>query len=125
MNLATSKCNIFTLFLPNFDLKHNHIIRAAIAKYYQDAAFESCSQGTPYELAYVTGDLMSAYLHDMKIAQEFAQISREAIAADIIKGMKLDVEDTFTTVHNYMDTTDMILRKDAVSAKQVTVLLSP
>lgn len=98
---------------------------AEVASFYQKAAFEACPEGTPYELAYATGDLMSAYLHDMKITQEFARINREAIAADIIKAMKLDTEDNFTTIHNYIDTEDMILRKGAVSAKAGERLIIP
>lgn len=98
---------------------------AEVASYYQKTAFESSPEGIPYEFAYATGDLMTAYLHDMKITQEFARINREAIAADIIKAMKLDMEDSFTTVHNYIDTDAMILRKGAVSAKAGERLIIP
>lgn len=96
-----------------------------VATYYQKAAFESSPDGIPYEFAYATGDLMAAYLHDMQITQEFARINREAIATDIIKAMKLDMEDSFTTVHNYIDTDAMILRKGAVSAKAGERLIIP
>ena len=98
---------------------------AEVATHYQKAAFESCPEGIPYEFAYTTGDLMTAYLHDMKITQEFAWINREAIAADIVKAMKLDIEDSFTTVHNYIDTDSMILRKGAVSAEAGERLIIP
>lgn len=37
---------------------------------------------------------------------------------EIIRGMKLKVEEEFTTIHNYIDTDEMILRKGAVSAKE-------
>ena len=88
-----------------------------VASYYQNTAFRQCPEGTPFELAYTTGDLMTDYLHDMKIAQNFAELNRRTIAQEIVKGMKLDVEDSFSTVHNYIDMETMILRKGAVSAK--------
>jgi len=98
---------------------------AEVAGHYQKAAFEACPEGTPYELAYVTGELMAAYLHDMRITQEYAALNRQAIAADIVKGMKWDVEDSFTTIHNYIDLDGMILRKGAVSAKYGERLVIP
>lgn len=36
----------------------------------------------------------------------------------ILEGMKLTEEDSFSTIHNYIDTESMILRKGAVSAKK-------
>ncbi len=96
-----------------------------IAAYYQKMAFENCPDGTPFEFAYAAGPLKDAYLHDMEIAQRFAELNRQAIASDLVKGMKLDVEDKFSTVHNYIDTDRMILRKGAVSAKAGERLIIP
>lgn len=79
----------------------------------------------PKSLAYVTGDLFDDYLHDMKLVQQFALLNRKAMMHEIIKGMKLDVVEQFTTVHNYIDTTNMILRKGAVSAQKDEKLLIP
>lgn len=79
----------------------------------------------PKSLAYVTGDLFDDYLHDMKLVQQFALLNRKAMMYEIIKGMKLDVVEQFTTVHNYIDTTNMILRKGAVSAQKDEKLLIP
>ena len=44
---------------------------------------------------------------------------------EIIKGMKLKIEEEFTTIHNYIDLESMILRKGAVSAKEGEKLLIP
>ena len=79
----------------------------------------------PKELAYVEGDLMEQYLHDMKIAQEFAAVNRRAMMDVILKEMKLHEEERFTTVHNYIDTEQKILRKGAVSAMEGETLLIP
>ncbi len=79
----------------------------------------------PRQLAYVSGDLFQQYLHDMKIVQHFAALNRQAMMDEILKGMKLHAEEQFTTIHNYIDTDAMILRKGAVSAKAGERLLIP
>ena len=61
----------------------------------------------------------------MKIIQAYAQLNRQAMMDEIVKGMKLHVLEQFTTIHNYIDTDAMILRKGAVSAKDGERLLIP
>lgn len=75
--------------------------------------------------AYVSGELFWEYLDDMELVQEFADYNRQAIIDTIVRGMGLTVTDTFTTVHNYIDTEAMILRKGAVSARKGERLLIP
>ena len=79
----------------------------------------------PKPLAYVSGALFDDYLHDMELVQRFAALNRQAMVDEILKGMKLHPEDQFTTIHNYIDTGDMVLRKGAVSAKEGERLLIP
>lgn len=79
----------------------------------------------PKQLAYVEGELFDRYIHDMKIVQEFAELNRQAMTEEILKGMKLHPEEQFTTIHNYIDTKKMILRKGAVSAQEGERLLIP
>ena len=79
----------------------------------------------PKPLAYVEGELLDQYLHDMKIAQEFAMYNRRAMIDIIVKGLGIHVAEQFTTVHNYIDTDNMILRKGAVSAQKGEKLLIP
>lgn len=79
----------------------------------------------PRQLAYVSGGLFIQYIHDMKIIQKYAELNRQAMIDEIVKGMKLHVIDQFTTIHNYIDTDAMILRKGAVSAKDREKLLIP
>lgn len=79
----------------------------------------------PKDLAYVGGMLFDSYLHDMKIVQEYAKWNRIAIADDIRTFMNWEIEDDFETVHNYIDTDRMILRKGAVSADKGKLLLIP
>ena len=79
----------------------------------------------PKQLAYVKGDLFLQYIHDMKIVQKYAELNRQAMINEIVSGMNLHIIDQFTTIHNYIDTDSMILRKGAVSAKKNEKLLIP
>ncbi|MBR2987786.1 MAG: RtcB family protein [Clostridia bacterium] len=79
----------------------------------------------PKDLCYVTGSDLDDYLCDMQIMQQYADVNRRAMASVIVKGLSLKVDDTFTTVHNYIDVEEGVLRKGAVSAKEGEVLLIP
>ena len=79
----------------------------------------------PKALAYCSGYLFDDYIHDMKIVQEFAALSRQAMTDEIVKGMKLHVEEQFTTIHNYIDTDAMVLRKGSVRALAGEQLIIP
>lgn len=95
-------------------------IQQAIQKYKSEYKCD-----IPKALAYVDGSLFDDYIHDMKIVQRFAEINRQAMMDEIVSGMGVHVENQFTTIHNYIDTDSMILRKGAVSAKSGEVLLIP
>lgn len=77
------------------------------------------------DMAYAEGQLFEDYIHDMKIIQQYAVINRQAMVDEIVRGMGLTVADGFTTIHNYIDTDSMILRKGAVSAREGERLLIP
>ncbi|MBE6950203.1 MAG: RtcB family protein [Ruminococcaceae bacterium] len=79
----------------------------------------------PRPLAYLEGNLLQDYLHDMAIAQHFADLNRKAMMDTILKGMGLKAADRFTTIHNYIDLQHGILRKGAVSAQEGERLLIP
>lgn len=96
-----------------------------VAQHHQKLAGEERPEGVPFELAYLTGEKFDAYVADMKIMQTFADLNRKAIVDEILKGMKWKVAESFTTVHNYLDTESMVLRKGAVSAQKGEKLLIP
>lgn len=100
-----------------------------VAGHYQEAAWRALPAGaratTPKALAYVTGELMQDYLHDMQITQRYAVVNRQAIAADLLEAMDLTEADRFTTIHNYIDLETCILRKGAVSAEAGERFLVP
>lgn len=79
----------------------------------------------PKNLRYIEGQILEDYLCDMNIVQEYANVNRKAIADVIVEEMGFIVEDSFTTIHNYIDLENMILRKGAVSAKKDEKLVIP
>lgn len=70
----------------------------------------------PEDLCYLEGKYLEDYLHDVKICQVFARRSREKIAEIILKRTGMNGCDAFHTIHNYIDTDEMILRKGAIAA---------
>ena len=72
-------------------------------------------------------DSFEAYLHDMAICQDFAKINREVIASDIMNYLGLDLKDYkyFHTIHNYINMSDLILRKGSISAYENELVLIP
>lgn len=77
------------------------------------------------DLAYLTGDHMVDYLHDMEIVQEYAKKNRAVIASTILDHLGIKPLDSFSTIHNYIDTGSGILRKGAVSAERGEMLIIP
>ena len=92
-----------------------------VATHYQKRA--SGKERDP--LAYLAGKAMDEYLADMVIMQRFAALNRKAMAQSIIEAMGFVEKDRFTTIHNYIDTDSMILRKGAVSAQKGEILIIP
>ena len=79
----------------------------------------------PKSMSYLKDDLFVSYIHDMKIVQEYAMLNRRSMIKSITDKFKLKVEHTISTVHNYIDTVSMILRKGAVSAQKGEFLVIP
>ncbi|MCL2532123.1 MAG: RtcB family protein [Oscillospiraceae bacterium] len=98
-----------------------------VAKYYHDLAWRALKGKTdlPKDLAYCEGAMFDDYMHDMKMIQRFATLNRQAMTQVILEHMQLTELERFTTIHNYIDTDEMILRKGAVSAKAGERLLVP
>ena len=79
----------------------------------------------PEDLCFLYGDYLSDYIHDVKICQEFARRNREKIAEVLLSRTGLTDHDSFHTIHNYIDTDNMILRKGAISAQKGERVLIP
>ena len=79
----------------------------------------------PEDLCYLYGVYLDRYLHDVEICQDFARRSREKMAEIIMDRAGLSGGDGFHTIHNYIDTSEMILRKGAIAAHKGEKVLIP
>ena len=69
------------------------------------------------ETAILEGSLLEEYLNDLDIVVSFADLNRQTMAKIICNNMGLTITDRFSSIHNYIDTEYMILRKGAISAR--------
>ena len=79
----------------------------------------------PEDLCCLYGVYLDRYLHDVEICQDFARRSREKMAEIIMDRAGLSGRDGFHTIHNYIDTSEMILRKGAIAAHKGEKVLIP
>lgn len=79
----------------------------------------------PEELCYVEGKDFEDYIHDSKVCAKFASANRHEIARRIHEYLGVVPKEIFETVHNYIDTEAMILRKGAISAKKGEKVIVP
>ena len=79
----------------------------------------------PEDLCYVYGEYLDDYLHDVEICQQFARRNRELIAEVLLSRSGLTDGEAFHTIHNYIDTQEMILRKGAIAAHKDEKVLIP
>ena len=79
-------------------------------------------------LAYVEKEDLAGYLHDMKIAQKYAELNRKAIQEEIIDILGLqesDILGEFCTIHNYIDLDRNIVRKGAIRLEKDELAIIP
>lgn len=94
---------------------------------------KSQSLDVPYEMTWITGELMNDYIHDLQIVQNFASLNREIIIDELVKGMKWKIIDSYECIHNYIDTSidtlqefgAPMLRKGAISARNNEKVIIP
>ena len=79
----------------------------------------------PEDLCHLYGSFFEDYLHDVEICQRFAKRNREMIAEIILEKTGLTGTDAFHTIHNYIDTDEMILRKGAIATHKGEKVLIP
>jgi RNA-splicing ligase RtcB len=77
------------------------------------------------DLCYLTGEDMEAYLHDVAIMQKFSNDNRMKMLQEITTAMGGKVLEHINSIHNYIDTENMILRKGAISAQSGQLLVIP
>ena len=79
----------------------------------------------PADLCYLEGKYLEDYLHDVEICQRFARRNREKMAEVLLERTGMSGSNAFHTIHNYIDTEEMILRKGAIAARQGEKVLIP
>lgn len=79
----------------------------------------------PAELCYLYGNYLEDYLYDVEICQHFARRSRERMAEIILERTGMTAKAAFHTIHNYINTEEMILRKGAIAAHKDELVLIP
>ena len=87
--------------------------------------WESRETTIPEDLCFVYGQYLEDYLHDVEICQRFARRNRELMAEIMLQRLGLEAVDAFHTIHNYIDTDEMILRKGAIAAHEGEKVLIP
>lgn len=65
------------------------------------------------------------YLHDMKVAQEYAVLNRKAMRDIILKHMGWKSLESYESIHNYINFSDRIIRKGAISAHKDEKVIIP
>ena len=87
--------------------------------------FKARKSETPPDLCFVYGKYFDQYLRDVALCQKFARLNRELIAKILLNRAGLTAVESFHTIHNYIDTKEMILRKGAIAAHDGERVLIP
>lgn len=87
--------------------------------------YETQELEVPQDLCWLYGTFLEDYLHDVEICQAFARRSRERMAEIFFEKTKMSALEGFHTIHNYIDTQEMILRKGAIAAHAGEYVLIP
>ena len=99
--------------------------RQEIQEALKNLAWEKKELMIPEDLCYLDGSNLQDYLYDVEICQQFARRNREKIAEILLERTGLVGGEAFHTVHNYIDTEEMILRKGAIAAHEGEKVLIP
>ena len=99
-------------------------IQAALKDLYNKKYHEG-AMTMPEDLCYLSGRYLEDYLHDVEICQKFAKRNREKMAEILLEKTGLSAGETFHTIHNYIDTDEMILRKGSIAAHKGEKVLIP
>ena len=90
-----------------------------------DKQYQEKELAVPEDLCWLYGSFLEDYLHDVAICQQFARRNREKMAEILLARTGMTGDDAFHTVHNYIDTDEMILRKGAIAAHKGERVLIP
>lgn len=89
-----------------------------VAEHYTKLAHTSLKKQrieVPYYMSWLEGDDREDYTEDVQIVQDYAELNRQVVVREILKGMKWKAAEQFSVHHNYLDDAG-ILRKGAIYA---------
>ena len=90
-----------------------------------DKTYKAKVSEIPDDICWLYGSFLEDYLHDVEVCQAFARRSREKMAEIILERTGITAVEAFHTIHNYIDTNEMILRKGAIAAHEGEKVLIP
>lgn len=98
-----------------------------VAEYYTKLASTSLQERgleVPYYMSYLEGEQKEAYVEDVQTVQGYAELNRQIIVREILKGMKWKAVEQFSVAHNYLDDFG-VLRKGAIAAEKGARVIIP
>jgi RNA-splicing ligase RtcB len=99
-----------------------HEIDARIRAYKEQ---QRARVAVPSGMEALRGEDLFAYVEDMVFAQAYAAQNRRAILDEVLGALGTDRMAEIDTVHNYIDPTDLVIRKGAVRASLDQQLVIP
>lgn len=89
--------------------------------------YKEHTEKVPKDLAWLEGDHLNDYLHDMDICQRYAQLNRETICREICRffGIDFDTAGKLETIHNYIDLEQKMLRKGSIDCSEGKGVIIP
>lgn len=100
-----------------------------------ESEYKNNKPDLPKDLCYLAGKYREMYLHDMRICQEYASLNRLQIAKEIIINYfnmtyipdmyPPIMQNSFETIHNYINFEDNIVRKGAIRANKGERVIIP
>lgn len=98
-----------------------------VAEYYTKLANDNLKErklDISYYMSYLDGENKKAYMEDVQIIQRYADLNRQIIIKEILKGMKWKAIEQFSVEHNYVDDFG-ILHKGSISARNGEKVIIP
>ena len=106
-----------------------------VANIYQNKAIELCEDKCEKEMRYLTKDsiYLDRYLTCVDACQKFSEVNHrlllrkigEFLCENFSDKKKFEFESYITTLHNYIDIENMIVRKGSISANENELVLIP
>ena len=98
-----------------------------VAEYYTKLAstyLKEQGMVIPYFMSYLEGEQKEVYMEDVQTIQDYAELNRQVIVREILKGMKWKASEQFSVAHNYLDASG-VLRKGSIAAEKGARVIIP